>query len=66
MSLYEQKTAEMEYARNKASDDYFAKMPYLDCNDSREAFEAGFERAWRFKEAEQVYRLLTFDIRGLR
>jgi hypothetical protein len=55
MSLHEQKIAEMEYASNKASDEYFAQRPQIDSLDRRKVFEAGFERAWRFKDAEQVY-----------
>jgi hypothetical protein len=55
MSLYEQKLAEMEFARNKATDEYFTERPQIDTHDRRRMFEAGFERAWRFKDAEQVY-----------
>jgi hypothetical protein len=49
---YELEKAKMEADRNAAVDAYFKARPWLDSADSRNIFEAGFERAWSLRQKE--------------
>ena len=51
---YELENARFEAARNEAEDAYFAARPQIDGNDRRKVFDAGFDRARRYMQEENL------------